>query len=135
MAQDATLLKSAKNMRHEATPFEIILWRHLSGSKLGGFKFRRQHVIESRIIDFFCPTLNLIIEVDGDTHDPEKDAVRDDILTVAGYRTLRFSNRQIASELEVVLQTILETCVAAPARWPHPNPSPEGEGLNRGSRE
>jgi len=41
MAQDATLLKSAKRLRHEATPFEIMLWRNLSGSRLGGFKFRR----------------------------------------------------------------------------------------------
>ncbi|MBO9575086.1 MAG: endonuclease domain-containing protein [Sphingobium sp.] len=129
MAQDATLLKSAKRMRHEATPFEIILWRHLSSSQLGGFKFRRQHVIEGWIVDFFCPALNLVVEVDGDTHDPEKDAVRDANLTVAGYRTLRFSNSQIGSELEAVLQTILETCMTARARWPHPNPSPEGEGL------
>ena len=68
MAQDATLLKSAKRMRHEATPFEVILWRHLSGSKLGGFKFRRQHVIEARIVDFFFPEKKLIVEVDVDTH-------------------------------------------------------------------
>jgi very-short-patch-repair endonuclease len=129
MAQSPKLLGRAKRMRHEATPFEVILWRHLSGSKLAGFKFRRQHVIDNRIVDFFCPAKNLIIEVDGDTHDPEKDAERDEALNAQNYRTLRFTNLQVANELEAVLRTILNSCTDAPERWPHPNPSPEGEGL------
>ena len=129
MAQDATLLQFAKGMRHEATPFEVILWRHLNGSTLGGFKFRRQHVIERRIVDFFCPAKNLIVEVDGDTHDPQTDIERDAQLSLSGYQTLRFSNSQVADELEAVLLAISDVCNAAPDRWPHPNPSPEGEGL------
>jgi very-short-patch-repair endonuclease len=129
MAQDATLLQFAKQMRHEATPFEVILWRHLSGSKLGGFKFRRQHVVEGYVVDFFCPAKKLIVEVDGETHDPERDQQRDLRLQADGYWTLRFTNVQIANELEGALQTILDTCMTVPNRWPHPNPSPEGEGL------
>jgi len=135
MAQDSTLLKSAKRMRHEATPFEIILWRHLNGSKLGGFKFRRQHVIDRCIVDFYCPARKLIVEVDGDTHVPQSDKERDWQLSAQGYQTLRFTNAQIANELEGVLQTILDMCHIAPERRPHPNPSPEGEGLNGVSSE
>ncbi len=131
MAQNATSLQFARRMRSEPTPFEVILWRHLSGSKLGGFKFRRQHVIERQIVDFFCPVKNLIVEVDGDTHDPERDAVRDEGLRAEGYRTLRFTNTEVANELEAVLQTILDVCMNAADRWPHPNPSPEGEGLSQ----
>jgi len=116
-------------MRHEPTPFEVILWRHLSGSKLGGFKFRRQHVLDRRIVDFFCPARKLVVEIDGDTHDPLRDAVRDRELEAEGYRIMRFSNAQIGKEIEAVLQVILNACLAAPERWPHPNPSPEGEGL------
>jgi very-short-patch-repair endonuclease len=117
MAQDATLLVRAKQMRHEATPFEVILWRHLNGSKLGGFKFRRQHVIERCVVDFFCPAKKLIVEVDGETHDPERDGLRDRQLQAYGYKTLRFTNTQVANELEAVLQVILDSCSSLPERW------------------
>jgi very-short-patch-repair endonuclease len=131
MTQQPELLKRASAMRCEATPFEIMLWRHLSNSQLSGFKFRRQHVIDGSIVDFFCPSKKLIIEVDGDTHDAAADERRDRKLAALGYGTLRFTNEQIAQELEGVLSTILQTLDAAPDRWPtpHPNPSPEGEGL------
>jgi very-short-patch-repair endonuclease len=112
-------------------PFEVILWRHLRGSKLGGFKFRRQHVIDGWIVDLFCPEKMLIVEVDGDTHDLQEDQLRDEALNAEGYRILRFTNAQIAKELEGVLETILDACNNAPLRWPHPNPSPEGQGLRR----
>jgi very-short-patch-repair endonuclease len=118
MAQDPTLLGHAKQMRHEATPFEVILWRHLSNSKLAGFKFRRQHVIDSRIVDFFCPAKKLIVEVDGETHDPRQDARRDLQLQADGYQTLRFTNAEVANELDGVLQAVLNACMAVPDRWP-----------------
>jgi len=86
-------------------------------------------VIERRIVDFFCPAKNLIIEVDGGTHDPQRDAERDRRFQIEGYRTLRFTNSQVAGEIEGVLRTILNACLDAPDRWPHPNPSPQGEGL------
>jgi len=52
-------------MRREPTEFEMRLWRHLSNSQLGGWKFRRQALIGGRIVDFFCPAIGLAIEVDG----------------------------------------------------------------------
>jgi very-short-patch-repair endonuclease len=131
MMQEPELLKRASAMRHEATPFEAMLWRHLSSSQLGGFKFRRQNVIDRFIVDFFCPAKSLIVEVVGDTHHTDGDAKRDEALASLGYRTLRFSNAKVANELEGVLLTILDTLNAASDRWaaPTPNPSPKGEGL------
>jgi len=131
MTQNTTLLARARQMRHEATPFEAVLWRHLSASQLAGFKFRRQHVIDRRIVDFLCPAKKLIVEVDGETHDPARDAARDRHLEADGYRTLRFSNAQVAGEMDAVLQVILDACMDTHDRWPspHPNPSPQGEGL------
>jgi very-short-patch-repair endonuclease len=57
-----------KQLRNNATPAERKLWKALQGKKLDGFKFRRQHSIDRYILDFFCPTTNLAIELDGDSH-------------------------------------------------------------------
>ncbi|CAM8642411.1 endonuclease domain-containing protein [Sphingobium cupriresistens] len=129
MAQDPRLLKNAAHMRHDATPFEVILWRHLSRSQLG-YKFRRQHVIGNRIVDFFCPARAFAIEVDGDTHDVDEMAVRDAELTGMGVAVLHVSDRDVAENVEGVLVQIMTQLETLPDRWPHPNPSPEGEGLS-----
>ena len=130
--QDDELLERAKRNRKALTPFEAKLWAEVSGSKLGGYKFRRQHVIERAIVDFFCPAKGLIIEVDGDTHDLVRDAARDRQHALLGYRTLRFTNQEVGRHLDGVLTTILQTLETTADRWPatrpHPHPSPEGEG-------
>jgi very-short-patch-repair endonuclease len=125
------LLERAKEMRRNPTEPEVWLWRQLSNSRLG-HKFRRQAVIFPYICDFFCPAKGLVVEVDGDTHDPEPDAKRDDRLHQKGFETLRFTNLDVRNSMEGVVSTILAALKQRPDRWsgqPHPNPSPEGEGL------
>ena len=124
--QDSHLLDRAKRLR--LVPFEAKLWQHISRSQLGGYKFRRQHVIGNFIVDFFCPQKGLIVEIDGDTHDRLKDAVRDEINDLRGYATVRYSNEEVGKDIEGVLEHLLSTVRELPDRWPHPSPSPEGEG-------
>jgi very-short-patch-repair endonuclease len=118
-------------MRRNPTEPEKRLWRNLSNGQLGGHKFRRQSVIGRFIADFLCAQKAMIVEVDGDTHDEGKDRLRDDILSRHGFRVIRVTNDDVMSNMDGVLQHILSTVTAAPTRWniPHPNPSPEGEGL------
>ncbi|MCG7347939.1 endonuclease domain-containing protein [Sphingomonas sp. ACRSK] len=120
-------------MRREPTEPEKRLWRALSGSKLAGFKFRRQAVIGRYIADFLCPQKALVVEVDGDTHAEGVDAVRDAWLVAHGYLVVRVLNRDVLNNMEGVLTHIVHALNNAPDRWsgPHPNPSPEGEGLER----
>jgi len=123
------MLDRAKRLRNGSTPFEAMLWRHLSRSQLRGYKFRRQHVIGNCIADFFCPPKGLIVEVDGDTHDPGRDAVRGAINLLFGYETIRFSNVDVGKNIEGVLAAILIRLESLPDCWPHPSiPSPKGEG-------
>ena len=129
MVQEKALLRRARDLRNRSTPFEAKLWQHLRASQLGGYKFRRQHVIDNCIADFFCPQKGLIVEIDGDTHEPDRDAARDLNHEQLGYTTLRFSNVDVGSNIEGVLQHLLTILEELPDRWPHPNPSPEGEGL------
>ena len=127
----AALHALAAEMRRNPTEPEKRLWRALSGSQLEGFKFRRQAVIGPFIADFLCPRKALVVEVDGDTHDDTKDRLRDDALAQHGFRVARFSNAEVMSNVEGVGQAIALALADTSDRWdrPHPNPSPEGEGL------
>jgi very-short-patch-repair endonuclease len=126
------LASRARQMRNAPTEPEKRLWRALSNSQLG-LKFRRQSVIAPYIVDFLCPPKALIIEIDGNTHLAEDDLVRDNYLTQLGYRTFRFTNNDVMSNVDGVLEAIVSLANSLPGRWssgrPHPNPSPEGEGL------
>jgi very-short-patch-repair endonuclease len=125
------LLERARELRRNPTEWEVRVWRHLSNSQLAS-KFRRQHVIYPYICDFFCPSKGLIVELDGDTHDAAKDQRRDRRLARHGFETLRFTNSEVRENIEGVVLTIASALRNRPDRWsgqPHPNPSPEGEGL------
>ncbi len=99
----------------------------LRSSQLGGQKFRRQAVIGNRIVDFFCPAKGLIIEIDGDTHDPERDRIRDGkMLEQHGFRTLRFTNLEVVHEWDSVLASIDLALTATPERWTRATPPPPG---------
>ena len=59
------LIRYAKKMRKEMTPWERTLWTRIKGKKLGGYKFRRQQPIHSYIADFYNTDKGIIIELDG----------------------------------------------------------------------
>jgi very-short-patch-repair endonuclease len=59
--------------RQNPTKPEQLLWSILSGRKLGGLKFRRQHPIEPYIVDFYCADAKLIVELDGESHNGRED--------------------------------------------------------------
>ena len=119
-------------MRRNPAEPEKHLWRALQNGQLQGHKFRRQAVIGPYIADFLCPQKALVVEVDGATHEAVADKKRDQILADYGFRVLRVSNTDVMNNLDGVLRLIFDTLEQASARWesPHPNPSPEGEGLN-----
>jgi very-short-patch-repair endonuclease len=118
-------------MRQGPTEPEKRLWSVISRSQLGGHKFRRQAVIGPFISDFLCAQKALIVEVDGDTHNVRADLKRDAALNKLGFAVLHFSNADVMRNLEGVCALILSALEQVPDRWasPHPNPSPEGEGL------
>ncbi|MEH3105832.1 MAG: DUF559 domain-containing protein [Sphingomonas fennica] len=123
----------ARAMRNDPTEPERRLWKHLRASQIDGFKFRRQSAIGPYIADFYCPTAGLVVEVDGDTHiDAAADVARDEWFADRGLTTLRVSNRDVIENIDGVLARISAILAASTDRTnsPHPNPSPEGEGLS-----
>jgi len=75
----------ARELRRNTTPAEKILWKELRANKLG-VHFRRQQVIQGFIVDFYCHRAGLVIEVDGDIHDlqKEEDERREKVLSPTG---------------------------------------------------
>ena len=100
----------ARALRRQLTPAEARLWTHLSGSKLGGWKFRRQFPFGLYILDFYCPAAQLAVELDGESHQApatrEKDDRRDAFLQNHGIRVLRFENCLVFEASAWVLQQI-----------------------------
>ena len=99
-------------MRAEPTPAEALLWKKLRKRQLGGLKFRRQHIIHYSIVDFYCPTAKLAIEIDGPVHDDQEeyDEERDKILQELGYQVVRFKNAAVENNLDLVVTRIYDLC-------------------------
>jgi len=92
------------------TKAEVILWSKLRGKQLE-YKFRRQHGIGKYVVDFYCPELKLIIEIDGDVHgfdnQIKKDKERREFLESLGFVILRYSNNDIKNNLGGVLNDLV----------------------------
>jgi len=70
----------ASQNKQQMTKSEACMWKYvLSGSQMMGYKFRRQRPIDNYIVDFICLPLQLIIEVDGITHEIDENIIRDEI--------------------------------------------------------
>src|ERR1700679_3510922 len=74
---DARKLALARRFRREPTPAEAAAWQLLRGRRILGLKFRRQHVIAGFIVDFYCASLRLVLELDGGIHDHPVQAEND----------------------------------------------------------
>jgi very-short-patch-repair endonuclease len=92
------------------TECEIILWSHIRNNLLG-VRFRRQYGIGSYIADFYCPSLKLVIELDGSQHFTEEgleyDKIREDFMKSLGIKTLRFNNNDVWNNIEGILEEIM----------------------------
>ena len=102
----------ARHLRHGQSPIEGQLWARFRNRNCGGFKFRRQFVIGNYIADFYCAEANLIVEVDGQSHNEtgSRDLERDQWIEARGYHTLRVTNQDVVHNLDGVLTLICQVC-------------------------
>ena len=119
----------AKELRRDMTPAEKILWKALKANRLNGLHFRRQQIISGYIADFYCHQHALIIELDGNVHELQKDydADREVKLIAQGFKVIRFTNEEILHDLTETLKKILNSI------QPSDSPFPIREG-GRGDR-
>jgi len=103
------LKEHAKRMRNTPTDAERLLWMFLQQGKLGK-PFRRQHIIATNITDFACLPAHLVVEIDGKYHDDIRQQYHDQLRTQElehlGFRVIRFTNEEILTNIDNVLETI-----------------------------
>jgi very-short-patch-repair endonuclease len=113
-------ISSAKGMPQNLTPPEARLWQALRRRGLEGLKFRRQHPIGPFVLDFYCVSAKLAVEVDGAVHtlgdNPMRDDSRDLWLERRGITVLRIEARHVRDRLEAVL-TEISRAAAEARRW------------------
>jgi len=111
-----------QSLRSEMPKAELLLWLEIRNKRLDGYKFRRQVGIGPYIVDFYCPSLRLVIEIDGDSHfedgAEEKDKARQSFLEEKGIRVLRFTNTDVYQNIEQVMEGIRETIGRRPPLTP-----------------
>lgn len=124
MKIDLQLLIFAKSMRHTATDAEHLMWQLLRAKRFINLKFRRQHVIASYIVDFYCHEIGLVIELDGGQHETddviEYDAERTKFLEALGLKVVRYWNHEVLNLTDVILEDLWRVCLALKSKSTSP---------------
>ena len=106
------LKQLSQELRSKMTDAEIALWEKLRRKQLHGRQFYRQKPILDYIVDFYCPSARLVIELDGGQHYKEdgaaNDAIRDEHLEKQGLFVLRFTNLDVRKNLDGIVGAIVQ---------------------------
>ncbi|WP_176597451.1 MULTISPECIES: endonuclease domain-containing protein [Sphingobium] len=117
----------ARGLRRALSPPEIALWQWLR-ERPEGLKFRRQHPVGPYVLDFYCASARLAIEVDGGFHDNAEqsahDQMRDAWLRSQGVQVLRIKAVDVLRNFDDVTRHILHHCRAFPLHQPAAGPPP-----------
>lgn len=102
------LKQFSRKLRNNSTLSEVLLWNHLRTRKMKGYSFNRQKPLLSYIVDFYCKSLNLVIEIDGESHNYKylADKKRQKELEDCGLFFLRFEDKEVKRDLNNVLRSI-----------------------------
>ena len=115
-------VQQARRLRKGATEAEKRLWSRLRNRQVANLKFRRQHPLGNRTVDFFCAEAKLAIELDGSGHTSYRgqtsDLDREIELYEKGIRILRFQNTDVFNNLDGVLNAIIYAVDPARSLWP-----------------
>jgi very-short-patch-repair endonuclease len=114
------MINHVRELRQNSSEAEKRIWYFLRARRLGGYKFRRQHLIHPYIVDFVCLEKKLIIELDGGQHTLQVhyDEVRTTFLQSQGYKVLRFWNNEAIKETRTVLDSIFAELKSSSASSP-----------------
>jgi len=134
--QRRSRVERRRQLRRQSTDAELLLWRLLRGRQRGGAKFRRQHQVGPYVLDLYCPEQRVAVEADGAQHltveGVARDAVRTRYLESKGIRVLRFTNAQILTETDAVVEAIAQDLEGGPS--PSPSPFAKGEGSDTSAK-
>ena len=104
------LKQIARKLRKDMTLSEILLWNEIKGKKVLGYDFHRQKPIDEYVVDFYCPRLKLVLEIDSDSHDgkEESDKVRQEKLESLGLTMIRFWDLDVRENVDGIIGQLKE---------------------------
>ena len=104
------LKEFSRDLRSHSTLSEILLWQKLRASQFRGYAFNRQKPLGNYIVDFYCLKLDLVIEVDGNSHFFEESVVEDQerqkVIERMGVNFLRFSDLEVKRSMPSIVVEI-----------------------------
>jgi very-short-patch-repair endonuclease len=107
-------LRTARALRKEMTPAEKALWDQVRDRRCGGYKFRRQQIVEGFFADFYCERVKLAVEIDGSVHEnaeqKKNDRLKERVFQARGIKTIRFGNEGVLGSLRAMLDKIIAEC-------------------------
>jgi len=116
------LKEHSRQLRKDMTEAEKLFWSKVRNKQLNGVQFYRQKIIGDYIVDFYCPQVMLVIEIDGSQHYQEegleKDEVRDAYIRALELTILRFTNREVLTNMAGVLETVHDYLQTNPPQSP-----------------
>jgi len=102
------LKEFSKQLRNNSTLSEVLLWKFLRAKQMKGYTFNRQKPLLDFIVDFYCKELNLIIEIDGESHNHKfkADIKRQNKLEAYHLQFLRFTDKEVKNDMNNVIRSI-----------------------------
>jgi len=97
------LVMEARHMRKNPTPHEKKLWSYIRSKKLG-YKFRRKAIISGKVVDFYCPSQQLVIQIVADYYGKLK------CTTLNSLTTLSILEEVIDKDIDTALKMITHRC-------------------------
>ncbi|MDW2958896.1 MAG: endonuclease domain-containing protein [Alphaproteobacteria bacterium] len=110
LPKNKSLQANARNLRKNSTLAEVLLWNLIKNKRVNGLDFDRQKIIGNYIVDFYCAKLNLVIEIDGNSHDNKYiyDKKRDTYLESLGLHVIHFDDHDVKLNIDKVIFSIEE---------------------------
>ncbi len=104
----------ARELRNNMTKAEWFVWSRLRSRQVAGYKFRRQVPIGPYFADFACLAARLVVEVDGEGHDEERDKRKTACLEAHGFQVLRVPVQDVDEHMDDVMDGIYLALVTGP---------------------
>jgi very-short-patch-repair endonuclease len=122
------LKKRARELRKAGNLSEALFWQQVKRKQFCGLDFDRQKVIGRYIVDFYCASLKLIIEIDGDSHNNKEkyDDERNSFLERFGLRVIHIDDKDIKRNLDGVMIWLNEILFGTQPPRPAGTPPLEG---------
>jgi very-short-patch-repair endonuclease len=114
LPKNRDLINFSKKNRHAGILAEVLFWQQVHKGKFYGINFNRQKIIGNYIVDFYVPSLSLVIEIDGSSHNykEEYDFRREEFLKSFGLTVYNIPDLEVKKNLSWIMEGLKDFIIA-----------------------